>query len=146
MAYALGVRFFDEKGVSFMPVGESLDKVKKIDISKLDDRLKSVEIVTMCDIDNPPYGENGAAYVFAPQKGASASDVILLDNGVKNICDVYYKDYVIDLSNLKGGGAAGAMGAGMVAFFNSKLPPCIVTISSLIARPIPVPRAFVLPL
>ena len=121
MAYALGVRFFDEKGVSFMPVGESLDKVKKIDISKLDDRLKSVEIVTMCDIDNPPYGELGAAKVFAPQKGASESDVILLDNGVKNICDVYYKDYGIDLSNLKGGGAAGAMGAGMVAFFNSKL-------------------------
>ena len=121
MAYALGVRFYDENGIPFMPVGESLDKVKKIDISKLDDRLKSVEIVTMCDIDNPPYGKTGASYVFAPQKGATKQDILLLDNGVKNICDVYLKDYGIDLSNLKGGGAAGAMGAGMVAFLGSKL-------------------------
>jgi glycerate kinase len=121
MAYALGVRFYDSLGNSFMPVGESLDKVKKIDISNLDNRLSTVEIITMCDIDNPPYGKQGAAYVFAPQKGASEKDVVLLDNGVKNMCDVYFKDYGVDLSNLKGGGAAGAMGAGMVAFFNSKL-------------------------
>ena len=121
MAYALGVRFFDSDSVSFMPVGESLEKVRKIDISNLDKRLKNVEIITMCDIDNPPYGKNGASHVFAPQKGASEQDVILLDNGVKNICDVYFKDYGKDLSNLKGGGAAGAMGAGMVAFFDSKL-------------------------
>jgi glycerate kinase len=71
MAYALGVRFYDSLGNSFMPVGESLDKVKKIDISNLDNRLSTVEIITMCDIDNPPYGKQGAAYVFAPQKGAS---------------------------------------------------------------------------
>ena len=121
MAYALGVKFYDENGISFMPVGESLDKVKKIDISNLDNRLSTVEIITMCDIDNPPYGKQGAAYVFAPQKGASEKDVVLLDNGVKNMCDVYFKDYGVDLSNLKGGGAAGAMGAGMVAFFGSKL-------------------------
>ncbi len=121
MAYALGVRFFDSNGNSFMPVGESLDKVKKIDISNLDNRLSNVEIITMCDIDNLPYGKQGASYVFAPQKGASEKDVVLLDNGVKNMCDVFFKDYGIDLSILKGGGAAGAMGAGMVAFFNSKL-------------------------
>jgi glycerate kinase len=121
MAYALGVRFYDSLGNSFMPVGESLDKVKKIDISNLDNRLSTVEIITMCDIDNPPYGKQGASYVFAPQKGATETDVVLLDNGVKNMCEVYNKDYGVDLSNLKGGGAAGAMGAGMVAFFNSKL-------------------------
>jgi glycerate kinase len=121
MAYALGVRFYDSLGNSFMPVGESLDKVKKIDISNLDNRLSTVEIITMCDIDNPPYGKQGAAYVFAPQKGATETDVVLLDNGVKNMCDVYFKDYGVDLSSLRGGGAAGAMGAGMVAFFNSKL-------------------------
>lgn len=121
MAYALGVKFFDKNGVSFMPVGESLINVKKIDISNLDNRLKNVEIVTMCDIDNPPYGETGASCVFAPQKGATKKDIELLDAGVKNMCDVYYKDYGVDLSNLKGGGAAGAMGAGMVAFFGSKL-------------------------
>ena len=121
MAYALGVRFYDSNGNSFMPVGESLDKVKKIDISNLDNRLSTVEIITMCDIDNPPYGKQGAAHVFAPQKGATETDVVLLDNGVKNMCDVYLKDYGVDLSSLKGGGAAGAMGAGMVAFFNSKL-------------------------
>lgn len=128
MAYALGVRFYDSNGNSFMPVGESLDKVKKIDISNLDNRLNNVEIITMCDIDNPPYGKQGASFVFAPQKGASEKDVVLLDNGVKNMCDVHFKDYGVDLSSLKGGGAAGAMGAGMVAFFNSKLQMGINTV------------------
>ena len=128
MAYALGVRFFDEKNNSFMPVGESLSRVKKIDLTNKTPLLNGVEIITMCDIDNPPYGKSGASYVFAPQKGASDSDIVLLDNGVKNICDVYLKDYGVDLSTLKGGGAAGAMGAGMVAFFNSTLKMGIETV------------------
>ena len=75
----------------------------------------------MCDIDNPPFGINGASYVFAPQKGADENTVELLDKGVKHLCSVIKEQKGLDLSNLSGGGAAGAMGAGMVAFFNSNL-------------------------
>jgi glycerate kinase len=82
----------------------------------------------MCDIDNQPYGYNGAACVFAPQKGANEQQVELLDKGVKHICALIKDKFGVDLSNLKGGGAAGAMGAGMVAFFNAKLKMGIDTV------------------
>ncbi len=120
-AYACGVRFYDKNGNSFMPVGETLCKVEKIDFSHKSKLLDGVEIITMCDIDNPPYGKNGASFVFAPQKGANEEMVTLLDSGVKRICDVVRNQLGKDLSQLSGGGAAGAMGAGMVVFFGSTL-------------------------
>lgn len=120
-AYACGVRFYDKNGDSFMPIGETLCNIDRIDISKRSNLLDDIEIVTMCDIDNPPYGKNGASYVFAPQKGADEMAVELLDSGVKHICDVVHKQFGRDISKLSGGGAAGAMGAGMVVFFGSTL-------------------------
>ena len=120
-ACACGVKFFDKDGKTFIPTGGTLKDIVKIDLSGIDARLKDVEIITMCDIDNPPFGEFGAARVFAPQKGADEQMVEMLDEGVKHVCAVVKNDLGIDLSNQKGGGAAGAMGAGMVAFFNSKL-------------------------
>ncbi len=127
-ASALGVKFFDENGQDFIPTGNSLSRVKKIDKSGLDGRLKGVEIVAMCDIDNPPFGEYGASKVFAPQKGADDEMVQILDDGVKNLCKIVQKDIGVDLSNLKGGGAAGAFGAGMVAFFDAQLKMGIDTV------------------
>lgn len=127
-AAACGIKFYDEDGTQFVPIGATLKDVKKIDFSEKDKHLDGVEIVTMCDIDNLPYGENGAARVFAPQKGADENAVILLDEGVKHLCDLIKIDYEQDLSELKGGGAAGAMGAGMVAFFNSQLKMGIDTV------------------
>lgn len=120
-AYACGVRFYDEQGNSFMPVGGTLERVARIDLSQRSPLLDGVEIVTMCDIDNPPYGPHGAAYVFAPQKGADEVAVKLLDNGVKHLCEVVAETLGTDISALSGGGAAGAMGAGMVVFFGSVL-------------------------
>ena len=120
-ACACGAKFFDKHGKEFIPVGESLSNVCTIDTSVLEQTFNGVEIVTMCDIDNPPYGENGASRIFAPQKGADEDMVNLLDQGVKNVCTTVNKYKGIELDNLAGGGAAGAMGAGMVAFFNSKL-------------------------
>ena len=120
-ACACGAKFFDKHGKEFIPVGESLSNVCTIDTSVLEQTFNGVEIVTMCDIDNPPYGENGASRIFAPQKGADEDMVNLLDQGVKNVCATVNKYKGIELDNLAGGGAAGAMGAGMVAFFNSKL-------------------------
>ncbi|MBE6696205.1 MAG: glycerate kinase, partial [Ruminococcaceae bacterium] len=127
-AYACGVRFYDKNGESFMPVGETLCNVERIDISQKSKELDGIEIVTMCDIDNPPYGENGAAYVFARQKGADDAAIELLDRGVEHICNVVNRQLGSDISKLSGGGAAGAMGAGMVVFFGSVLKMGIETV------------------
>ena len=120
-ASACGVKFFDNSGKEFIPTGGTLKDIAKIDLSNLDSRLESVEIITMCDIDNPPFGERGAARVFAPQKGADEQMVEMLDQGVKHVCSIVKDQLGVNLDQVKGGGAAGAMGAGMVAFFNSKL-------------------------
>lgn len=120
-ASACGVKFYDENGKEFIPTGRTLSKINKIDTAEFPSEIKSADIITMCDIDNPLYGTNGAAYVFGPQKGADDDMVKRLDNGLKLFADVVYKQLHIDISNINGGGAAGGMGAGMSAFFNSKL-------------------------
>ena len=102
--------------------------MQKADLTTLNPILDGVEIITMCDIDNPPYGESGAAVVFAPQKGADIDAVKLLDDGVKHLCSVMKNQHGKDLDSLSGGGAAGAFGAGSVAFFNAKLKMGIETV------------------
>ncbi len=120
-ASACGVKFYDKNKKEFIPVGGTLKDIDRVDLSTLNPILKNVEFITMCDIDNPPYGEHGAAHVFAPQKGASDSDVLFLDDGVKHLCELLSRDNKIETKDLAGGGAAGAFGAGTVAFFNSNL-------------------------
>lgn len=127
-AAAIGIKFFDKEGKEFIPVGGTLIDIAKIDISNKAKELEGIEIVTMCDIDNPAYGETGAAYIFGPQKGADPEMVKELDKGLVNICEVIEKDIKVDVHSVPGGGAAGAMGAGMVAFFDSKLQMGIETV------------------
>ena len=115
-AAALGVVFTDKAGKSFVPVGGTLKDIEHIDKSKLLPALKQVEVVTMCDIDNPLFGESGAAYVFAPQKGATPEMVKELDFGLRHLDKKIQSDLNLSLSELKGAGAAGGMGCGMVAF------------------------------
>lgn len=120
-AAAAGVRFFDSEGKEFIPVGESLCKIARIDTSGLLPELKGMEIITMCDIDNPLYGKTGAAYVFGPQKGADSEMVEYLDQGLKAASETIKRELGKDISELPGAGAAGGMGGGMVAFFDSRL-------------------------
>ena len=120
-AAALGVRFYNAEKESFVPVGETLSLVEEIDISGIVPQLKDVKITVMCDVDNPVYGEKGAAYVYAPQKGATPDQVKLLDSGLKHLCQVVENRLEKSVSALVGGGAAGAMAGGMYAFFNAKL-------------------------
>ena len=127
-ACACGVKFFNAQGKEFIPAGATLKDVCKVDLTSKNKILNDVEIITMCDIDNPPYGKSGAAYVFAPQKGADENAVKMLDDGVKHLCDVLENECGLNLHTLSGGGAAGAMGAGMVAFFNSQLKMGIETV------------------
>lgn len=131
-AAAVGVRFLDKSGNSFVPTGKSLINIEQIDNKCIDPILKDVEIISMCDIDNPMFGKKGAAYVFGPQKGANPSMIIDLDNGLRHLAKKIDESCHIDVSMIAGGGAAGAMGAGMVAFFDSQLKMGIETILDVV--------------
>ena len=127
-AAAAGIRFYDASGTAFIPTGGTLKKVVRISLESMDERLKKIPVVTMCDIDNPMYGKSGAAYIFAPQKGADEDMVRNLDDNLKKFAAVIEKETGKDVSQIPGGGAAGAMGAGMVAFFCSQLQMGIETV------------------
>ena len=127
-AAALGVKFYDLAGNSFVPVGETLQDIVSIDVSTLAPEVKVLPIVTMCDIDNPLCGERGAAHVFGPQKGANPEQVQMLDKGLEHLAAVVKKDLGKDILNVPGAGAAGGMGGGMIAFFNSNLQMGIETV------------------
>ena len=120
-AAALGVRFYDADGQSFVPVGDTLGRIARIDTAKADELLRSVEITVMCDVTNPLYGPTGAAYVFAPQKGADAEKVKSLDAGLRHFGDVIRSQLGIDVSRMPGAGAAGGMGAGCVALLGGMI-------------------------
>jgi glycerate 2-kinase len=131
-AAAVGVRFLDKSGNSFVPTGKTLINIEQIDNKCIDPILKDVEIISMCDIDNPMFGKKGAAYVFGPQKGANPSMIIDLDNGLRHLAKRIDESCHINVSMIAGGGAAGAMGAGMVAFFDSQLKMGIETILDVV--------------
>ena len=121
IASALGVRFTDSDGLEFIPAGGTLSRVEHINIDAAKQLLSGVEIEIMCDIDNPLYGRNGAAYVFAPQKGADDRTVKLLDVGLVHISEVIKRELGCDVSALPGGGAAGGCGAGLAAFLGGRV-------------------------
>ena len=127
-AAAIGVKFYNRAGEEFVPVGNTLSEITGVDLSGKNPVLKNVRIVTMCDIDNPLFGKTGAAYVFGPQKGADSEMVRLLDQGLIHLSQVLKSDLHMDVSAIPGGGAAGGMGAGMVAFFGSELQMGIETV------------------
>ncbi|MDF2540989.1 MAG: glycerate kinase [Herbinix sp.] len=127
-AAALGAVFTNYNGNVFVPVGGTLKDIAHIDVSHLQHDLKEIELITMCDIDNPLYGESGAAYIFGPQKGATPDLVKELDSGLQHLDQIIQADLGLSLASVKGAGAAGGMGCGMVAFFGSKLQMGIETV------------------
>ncbi|MGP1458457.1 MAG: glycerate kinase family protein [Treponema sp.] len=127
-AAALGARFFDAHGNSFVPTGGTLKNIARIDLSALNPLLAQSHIIAMCDIDNPLYGENGAAAVFAPQKGADANTVRELDAGLRHIAEIVKRDIGIDAAFEAGAGAAGGMGYGMLCFLGAELKMGIETV------------------
>ena len=127
-AAAVGVKFLDRDGKEFIPTGGTLENICDIDISGIDPQIQAATITAMCDIDNPLYGENGAAYIFGPQKGADPEMVKVLDRNLRAFSETVKKALGMDLSGLEGGGAAGGMGAGMSCFFGAKLQMGIETV------------------
>ncbi len=132
MALALGTKFYNSNLKEFIPTPDTLYKIKKIDNTIPNNLLKDIEVVAMCDIKNPLYGPNGAAYIFSPQKGANKEMVKILDDNLISISKTINDSLNIDVSTTPGAGAAGGLGAGVVAFLNGKLSPGIDTILNLI--------------
>lgn len=131
MASALGYRFLDKNGDELKPVGSSLIEVKNIDDSEIHPKFRDVKVKVACDVSNPFYGENGAARIYAAQKGASEEEVELLDNGLRNFAKTIRERYETDLQKIKGAGAAGGIGGGAVVFLNGTLTSGIDLIKEL---------------
>lgn len=121
MAAALGVKFKDEQDQEFIPTGGTLSKIYKIDMNNIYPKIKDIEFISMCDVDNPLCGRLGASAVFAPQKGADEDMVKLLDEGLAHLAKIIKRDLHIEVKDIKGAGAAGGLGAGSIAFLQSKL-------------------------
>lgn len=121
MAAALGVKFKDEQDQKFIPTGRTLSKIYKIDMNNIYPKIKDIEFISMCDVDNPLCGRLGASAVFAPQKGADEDMVKLLDEGLAHLAKIIKRDLHIEVKDIKGAGAAGGLGAGSIAFLQSKL-------------------------
>lgn len=121
MAAALGVKFKDEQDQKFIPTGGTLSQIYKIDMNNIYSKIKDIEFISMCDVDNPLCGRLGASAVFAPQKGADEDMVKLLDEGLAHLAKIIKRDLHIEVKDIKGAGAAGGLGAGSIAFLQSKL-------------------------
>lgn len=121
MAAALGVKFKDEQDQEFIPTGGTLSQIYKIDMNNIYSKIKDIEFISMCDVDNPLCGRLGASAVFAPQKGADEDMVKSLDEGLAHLAKIIKRDLHIEVKDIKEAGAAGGLGAGSIAFLQSKL-------------------------
>jgi len=131
IAVALGYEFLDSNKSILSPVGENLVKVEEIRKNGLNRKLSGVNIKVACDVSIPLYGENGAAYIYGPQKGASAEEVELLDEGLKNFAKVVKQEFGTDIQEISGSGAAGGVGGGAVVFLDATLTSGINLIKEL---------------
>ena len=121
MASALGYRFLDGDEEELEPIGGNLAAVRKIDDSNINPKLNGVMVKVACDVTNPFYGQNGAAYVYAKQKGASDNEIVLLDQGLTNFAEIIHRRFNMDLQKIDGAGAAGGVGGGALIFLKGDL-------------------------
>jgi len=130
MAQALGVRFFDRNDDEiYTPIsGGMLSDISRIDATGRLPALKKIDMVVACDVQNPLTGPDGAAYIYGPQKGATADQVSVLDAGLENLAGLIRRDLNIDIQTLPGSGAAGGLGGGLVAFAGATIASGIDTV------------------
>lgn len=121
MAQALGAKLLDQNNNQISFGGGNLDKLDKIDISNLDSRLQDVKIILASDVTNPLIGKDGASRVFGPQKGATPEMVEKLENNLQHYAKIIKRDLNKDVASVSGAGAAGGLGAGLMAFTTCKM-------------------------
>lgn len=123
MAQALGVKLFDDAGNSIGFGGRELARLAEIDVSCIHHGVHQAEVVVACDVDNPLCGPSGASAVYGPQKGATSEMVKELDRALEHYAGIIERDLGKRVRNLPGAGAAGGLGAGLVAFLGATLRP-----------------------
>lgn len=121
MIQALGGKLLDKEGNEIAFGGGELDKIETIDLSNLDPRIKDTVIEVACDVTNPLIGEKGASEIFGRQKGATDEMVKVLDLNLAHYADVIKRDLGIDIAYVEGAGAAGGLGAALLAFLKGEL-------------------------
>ena len=123
MAQALGVRFLNNLGkeITELGAGGMINKIASIDMKDLNPLIKKTKIIVACDVNNPLCGKSGASAVFGPQKGATPAMVKTLDSNLKHLASIIKKDLKKDVLKVKGAGAAGGLGAGLLAFAKAKM-------------------------
>lgn len=131
---ALGVRFLDESGQELRGCGADLIKIRTIDCSGLDTRIKErkVRFTVMCDVKNPLCGADGAAYTFGKQKGGTPEMLDELEAGMQNYRDLLLQEFGVNMDEVPGAGAAGGLGAALTVFLNAELKSGIETVLDLI--------------
>ncbi|WJE27646.1 glycerate kinase [Bacillus cereus] len=121
MLSALGARFINRKGEVIEPTGGTLHLITTVDLSKIDSRLEDIKLEAACDVDNPLVGLSGASFVFARQKGANVEMMKELDENLKHYANILKQHVSFDVSEIPGAGAAGGMGAAVVAVLKGQL-------------------------
>ena len=121
MAAALGVKFLDRYGKPVGHGGGMLGEVASIDMSGLDERIRETKIMVACDVTNPLTGPDGAAHVYGPQKGADPDMVKELDSNLEKLSNLIAEQLGKEVGNIPGAGAAGGLGAGLIAFLGGEL-------------------------
>ena len=130
MVQALGARLLDAEGRELDGSGGDLARLARIDVSALDARLAACRIEVACDVDNPLTGARGASAVFGPQKGATPEMVQALDANLARLARIVERDLGVAVDQVPGAGAAGGMGAAMLAFFGASLKPGIEIVTA----------------
>jgi glycerate 2-kinase len=125
MLSALGYQFLDQYNQPLEPIGKNLIHINRIDSNNIYSIPNDLEIYVACDVNNPLYGLNGAAYIFGPQKGATPEMIKKLDIGLKHYASYIYNIESIDLQKIKGSGAAGGLPASLIPYLKATLKPGI---------------------
>ena len=123
VAKAVGIKFLDSKKNEIDNNVANFSKIREINLNNFNPELKNIKFEVACDVTNTLCGIEGASYIYGPQKGASIDDIKILDKNLLHIGNLIEKELNLNVLNLKGGGAAGGLGAGMVAFFGATLRP-----------------------
>jgi glycerate kinase len=129
MAVALGVRFLDAGDKELAPGGAALARLDRIDVSRLDQRLRECEVIAATDVTNPLCGPEGASLVYGPQKGAGPEAARELDAALRRYGEMVERDVGVQILDAPGAGAAGGLGAGLIAFLRARIEPGVEVVA-----------------
>jgi glycerate kinase len=132
MAQALGVRLSDDVGRDLRKGGASLATLEHVDVSRLDRRLAGCSVIGAIDVRNPLCGPEGASLVYGPQKGATPQIAAELDEALRHYADVIERDLGVSVAAVPGAGAAGGLGAGLIAFQRAEIRPGIEIVAEVV--------------